>query len=142
MGSWDTGPFDNDDAADLGDELDEAAPERRAALVRAALTRALRKSDCLEHGDGLRAVAAAALVASHCPGGTPVTTAHGPRQPLPPLADLRPLAARAVARALGPDSELTEGWYAFAAYQTWRNELEHLQTVLRDPPPPTQATLF
>ncbi|WP_033221180.1 DUF4259 domain-containing protein [Kitasatospora phosalacinea] len=79
--------------------------------------------------------AAAALVAAQCPGGTPVCTEHDPEQPLPPLVDLRPLAARTVARALGPDSDLTEGWFAYAAHPARRGESERLRAVLREPEP-------
>ncbi|GAA2088575.1 hypothetical protein GCM10009759_10810 [Kitasatospora saccharophila] len=144
MGSWNTGPFDNDDAADFADALDDAAPERRAALVRTALVRALRGSDGPEHSVGLAAVAAAALVAARCPGGEPVTTAHGPQQPLPPLTALRPLAASAVVRTLGPGSELTEGWFRYAAHLAWRGEPQRLHAVLRapEPPFPGQEPLF
>ncbi|MFC8720431.1 DUF4259 domain-containing protein [Kitasatospora sp. NPDC057198] len=144
MGTWGPGPFDNDDAADFGGDLDDAAPEQRAELVRTALSRAVRAPDELEHHLGLPAVAAAALVAAQCPDGEPVTTAYGPKQPLPPLAELRPLAARAVVRALGPDSDLTEGWYDYASYLAWRGGLERLRAVLREPdvPFPGQEPLF
>jgi Domain of unknown function (DUF4259) len=34
MGTWDTGPFDNDTAADFANALDDAEPEAREALIR------------------------------------------------------------------------------------------------------------
>ncbi|WP_373024687.1 DUF4259 domain-containing protein [Streptomyces yangpuensis] len=37
MGTWDTGPFDNDTAADFGGDLDEAAREERKPLIRGVL---------------------------------------------------------------------------------------------------------
>ncbi|MFB7946510.1 DUF4259 domain-containing protein [Kitasatospora phosalacinea] len=146
MGTWDTGPFDDDTAADFAGDLDDAAPEQRAAMVRAVLTRALHAPDGLDQAGDQHAVAAAALVAAQCPGGEPVTTPYGPEQPLPPLVELRPLAARAVVRALGPDSDLTEGWFGHAAFLAWRNGLEQLHAVLRGPGPeprfPGQEPLF
>ncbi|MFE2315370.1 DUF4259 domain-containing protein [Streptomyces sp. NPDC059441] len=39
MGTWDTGPFDNDTAADFANTLDDAKPEEREALIRGVLTR-------------------------------------------------------------------------------------------------------
>ncbi|MFF4343876.1 DUF4259 domain-containing protein [Kitasatospora sp. NPDC001540] len=142
MGTWSTGPFDNDTAADFAGDLDEAAPEQRAALLRTALTRALHAPDGLDGSDGARAVAAAALVAAQCPGGEPVTTVYGPDHPLPPLLALRPLAARAVRRVLGPDSDLTEGWFRYADFLARRDGLERLHAVLREPGPrlPGQET--
>lgn len=40
MGTWDTGPFDNDIAADFGGDLDEAAWEEREPTIRGVLVRA------------------------------------------------------------------------------------------------------
>ncbi|MFD7671947.1 DUF4259 domain-containing protein [Streptomyces anulatus] len=62
MGTWDIGPFDNDTAADFGDDLDEAAREERESIIRAVLKRAADPADYLDTSDGERAVAAAALV--------------------------------------------------------------------------------
>ncbi|MFF8932432.1 DUF4259 domain-containing protein [Streptomyces longwoodensis] len=41
MGTWDTGPFDNDTAADFANVLDDAEPEVRAALIRGVLIRTI-----------------------------------------------------------------------------------------------------
>ncbi|QKW18912.1 DUF4259 domain-containing protein [Kitasatospora sp. NA04385] len=142
MGTWATGPFDNDVAADFADGLDEATPERRAALVRTAPTRALRAPDGLDHSVGLPTVAAAALVAAQCPGGEPVTSGYGPQQPLPSLVELRPLAARVVARALGPDSDLVEGWCTYAAHLAGRVGAAARRPARARAPVPGQDTLF
>ncbi|MEU9848936.1 DUF4259 domain-containing protein [Streptomyces sp. NPDC047985] len=110
MGAWDTGPFDNDTAADFSGHLDDAPETERAALIRKTLEIAIA-ADFLDDGEGARAVAAAALVGSQCPGGEPVTTAYGPKKPLPAFpADLRPLAAKALDAVLGENSELRELW--------------------------------
>lgn len=39
MGTWDTGPFDNDTAADFSNTLDDAGPEERETLIRGVLQR-------------------------------------------------------------------------------------------------------
>ncbi|WP_404951347.1 DUF4259 domain-containing protein [Streptomyces sp. ARC12] len=62
MGTWDIGPFDNDTAADFGDDLDEAAREERESIIQAVLKRAADPADYLDASDGERAVGAAALV--------------------------------------------------------------------------------
>ncbi|MDQ1654691.1 MAG: hypothetical protein QOI35_3891 [Cryptosporangiaceae bacterium] len=114
MGAWGDGPFDNDDAADWAAELDAAAPAERLDVIRAALA-AAASADYLDADDGQRAVAAAAVVAAQRPGGPPLDTSYAPRI----LADgivldvpdeLRHLAAAALDRAAGEDSELAELW--------------------------------
>ena len=61
VGAWDSGPFDNDDAADFAGQLDEADPNQRIVMIREAL-RAGADSDDEEAFP--RAVAAAAVVAA------------------------------------------------------------------------------
>jgi hypothetical protein len=58
VGAWDSGPFDNDDAADFAAQLDEADPNQRIVMIREAL----RISDDEETFP--RAVAAAAVLAA------------------------------------------------------------------------------
>jgi hypothetical protein len=96
MGTWDTGPFDNDTAADFGGDLDEAALEEREPMIRGVLVRAASPVDFLGIYDGERAVAAAALVVAQHPEREPTCLHYGPSEPLPELpADLRMLAAGA-----------------------------------------------
>lgn len=52
MGTWDTGPFDNDTAADFGGDLDEAALEEREPMIRGVLVRAASSVDFLGVYDG------------------------------------------------------------------------------------------
>ncbi|WP_127506032.1 DUF4259 domain-containing protein [Actinoplanes solisilvae] len=116
MGAWGHGPFDNDSAADWCGDLDDAAPADRPGLVRAAFTSVLESDSYLESDEGSAVVAAAALVASHLPGGTPVTSPYAPdflvegggRLEITP--DLPPLALRALDRIVGDDSEWCELW--------------------------------
>ena len=79
----------------------------------------------------MKAVAAAALVAAQCPGGDPVTTAYGPKLPVPELPlDLRELAVRALDRVITDSSELLELWAETAEIGSWRATTAHLRTVL------------
>ncbi len=91
MGAWDIGHFDNDTAADFGGQVDDAEPEKKADVLRAVLTAAADTApeDYLDEGE--EAVAAAALVAAQCPGGEPIATAYGPKDPVPRS---RPTSAR------------------------------------------------
>jgi len=116
MGAWDIGHFDNDTAADFGGRVDDAEPEKKADVLRAVLT-------------------AAALVAAQCPGGEPITTAYGPKDPLPPLpADLRPLAVRALDRLTGPNAEPLDLWADAGAEKEWLAGIAALRAVLAAAP--------
>ncbi|MFJ7417360.1 DUF4259 domain-containing protein [Streptomyces uncialis] len=123
MGTWDIGPFDNDTAADFGGRLDEAAADVRGSLVRAAL----------DSGGGEEKVAAAALVAAHCPGGEPVDTVYGPKQPLPDLSGLRDLARTALDGLVDKPSELSELW-AESGDDSWRAGVVRLRDLLASTP--------
>jgi Domain of unknown function (DUF4259) len=132
MGSWDVGHFDNDTAADFAYRLDEAAEGEGEALIRSALATAVQTAGCLEDYEGVVAVASAAVVAAQCPGGEPADGSYGPRKPPPGLpADLRILAARALDRVLGPESELAELWGETGENERWRQGIRRLQEVLR-----------
>lgn len=137
MGTWDTGPYDNDTAADFACTLDEADPQERPDLVRAALARAAGATGPLGAPAGDEAVAAAALVAAHCPGGDPVDPVHGPEEPLPDLAGLRTLALQALDRVVAEPSEVAELW-AGPDGAPWRAAVHRLQEVLQPRPPGTQ----
>ncbi|MFF2957772.1 DUF4259 domain-containing protein [Streptomyces sp. NPDC057963] len=129
MGTWDIGHFDNDTAADFSGRIDDTPEAGREAVIRNALTLAIGAT-YLESDEGGIAVAAAALVASQCPGGEPVTTAYGPDKPLPVLAtDLRPLAVKALDAVLGENSELRELWDD-AGDKEWAPGITRLREVL------------
>lgn len=131
MGTWDTGPFGNDTAADWARDLDAAAWHERADLVRAVLVRTVGIRDYLEAPEGELAVAAAGLVAAQCPGGEPVSPVFGPDEPLPVLpADLRRPAAEALDRVLADDSELPALWGDVPDGTEWRASLARLRGVL------------
>lgn len=131
MGTWDTGPFDNDTAADFSYSLDEAVEAERENMVRDALIRVIETDDYLDSGEAVEAVAAAALIVAQCPGGGPVTTPYGPDEALPVFsADLRGLAVRALDRVLAKDSELAELWDETDKGAEWRQSVLDLRTTL------------
>ncbi|MFC9625024.1 DUF4259 domain-containing protein [Streptomyces sp. NPDC056930] len=102
MGTWETGPFGNDTAADFANALDDAEPEVREALIRGVLVRMIDATGYLMEAE--EAVAAAALIAAQCPEGDPVDTPHGPETPMPLFpSDLRALADEALARIVGDE---------------------------------------
>lgn len=131
MGTWDLGPFDNDTAADFSGSLDSAAEQEREAVVRRAFTSAIESEDFLDDYEGSHAIASAALVAAQCPGGVPVTTAYGPKQPLPVFStELRTLAAQALDRVVAANSEIAELWDETGEGETWRRSIAELRAVL------------
>ncbi|GAB3964770.1 DUF4259 domain-containing protein [Streptomyces sparsus] len=131
MGTWEIGYFDNDAAADFSHTLDDAAEAERAGLLRDALRRASETTGYLDGGVAAVVEAAAALVASQCAGGEPVTTAYGPDRPLPPLPpELRELAVTALDRADTGPSELLDLWTGEGAGDLWLGGTERLRKVI------------
>ncbi|MGS2617117.1 DUF4259 domain-containing protein [Micromonospora sp. LZ34] len=115
MGSWDSGPFDNDTAADWCGDLDDADTAQRPALVREALTRAAGEDGYLDADIACEAIAAAAIVAAQLPGGQPITSPYAPdflrdggRLDVPD--NLAVLAVRALDRIMATDSEWHDLW--------------------------------
>ncbi|MGW6742157.1 DUF4259 domain-containing protein [Streptomyces sp. NPDC055025] len=132
MGTWDTGHFDNDTAADFAGDLDDATEARRTELVREALLRATATEDYLDSDEAVVAVAAAALVAEQCPGGPPVETVYGPDEPLPRFPEeLRALALRALDRVTADKSELRDLWVdADGEDGEWHRGIARLRSTL------------
>ncbi|MFD8699405.1 DUF4259 domain-containing protein [Kitasatospora purpeofusca] len=134
MGTWDTGPFDNDTAADFANALDDAEPEEREALIRGVLTRTVDAAGWLSEGE--EAVAAAALIAAQCPGGTPIDSPYGPEKPVPAFpGDLRTLAYEALARVMSEEAGPASNWVDPEDWKQWRANLNRLRIVLAPPPP-------
>ncbi|MFF4263509.1 DUF4259 domain-containing protein [Streptomyces virginiae] len=139
MGTWNTGPFDNDTAADFADALDAAEPAAGESLIRGVLIRTIEATGRLTEAD--EAVAAAALIAAQCPGGTPVDTPYGPETPMPVLpSELRALADEALARIADDEERAGSNWVAQDDRKRWRATLAHLRAVLA--PPPRSIALF
>ncbi|KPI08273.1 Protein of unknown function DUF4259 [Actinobacteria bacterium OK006] len=134
MGTWDTGPFDNDTAADFANALDDAKFEEREALIRGVLTRTVDAVGWLTEGE--EAVAAAALIAAQCPGGDTIDTPYGPERPMPAFPnDLRTLADEALARVISEEAGPASNWVDPAGWKQWRANLTRLHTVLAPPSP-------
>jgi hypothetical protein len=131
MGTWGTGPFDNDDAVDFAASLDDLEPEDRTDAIREALADAAAETDYLERDTGGAAIAAAALVAAQSPDGEPVDPVHGPKQAVPELpVDLRPVAVQALTRVLADDSELFELWTDAPDGEAWFTMVAQLAEAL------------
>ncbi|WP_306330010.1 DUF4259 domain-containing protein [Streptomyces venezuelae] len=131
MGTWDIGPFDNDTAADFSYRVDEAPAEKKAEVLRTAFREVIETGDAYLDADlADEAIASAALLAAQCPGGAPVTTSYGPKDPLPPLpTDLRPQAVTALDRILTEPSELLELWEESDG-EEWKAGVRQLRAVL------------
>ena len=79
-------------------------------------------------------VAAAALIAAQCPGGTPIDTPYGPEEPMPAFPDdLRTLADTALARIIGDQAGAASNWVDPEDWKQWRANLNRLRTVLAPP---------
>ncbi|MEI5519671.1 DUF4259 domain-containing protein [Streptomyces brasiliscabiei] len=143
MGTWGTGPFDSDLAADFVESLEGLSPEQIIDVLRKTLQRAAdfgTQVDGGDGGDGVEAVAAAALVAAQVPGSRVVIDpADGPKEPLPDLPlSLRALAHRALHRVTEDGSELTQGWVDSNDATAWRQEVQVMLDALgTNEPSPT-----
>ncbi|MDI6516180.1 DUF4259 domain-containing protein [Streptomyces coelicoflavus] len=143
MGTWDIGPFDNDTAADFGDDLDDAVMDEREPKIRSVLKRAANPAGLLTAPDAERAVAAASLVVAQHPGGQPACTDYGPSEPLPEFpTDLRTLAVDALDQVLAVSSELAELWDEAANGSKWRHDITRLRNVLAPPVLRQEEPLF
>lgn len=141
MGTWGTGPFDNDTAADFACAPDDAAGAERVGLVRDVLDRALRVSGRPDLDQ--EAVAAAALIAAQCPGGPPGPFAYGPDGAMPVFPDGRRLLADdALARVSAGELSHADTWATATEAARWAAEVRRLRIVLDPPPPSIDVPLF
>lgn len=127
MGTWGTGPFDNDDADDFAAELleyDDLSPAREA------LAATMDTDDWLEIPEGARAVAAAMVVAAGFDGdvtGMPDDLAGwlAEHPDAGSQADAR-LAMDALIRVGGQDSELRQVWLTEPEAPAWVEQIARL----------------
>ena len=140
MGTWDVGPFENDAAGDFRDALDDADVDARKGIIRDTLVRAIDTTGYLDADISQEAVAAAALVATQCPGGKPADVHYGPKQPLTDLTSLRALASQALERVVSEPSELKELWGGSEG-GPWRATVDRLRNMLMPQPPGEQLEL-
>ena len=136
MGTWDTGPFDNDSAADWCGDLDDAKPADRPALIRRAFTALLDQGDeYLDSDFAVEAIAAAAVVVSVLPGGTKLTTPYAPDFLLAGgtvevAADVPALAIAALDRIVGDESEWRDLWEDSESFSGALDSVRELREAL------------
>lgn len=130
MGTWGTGPFDSDLAADFVDGLAGKSARQVLETMTQAVEKVAEASSRVDGGDGAEAVATAALIASQIPGTQVVIDPDdGPSEPLPDLPlSLRPVAVRALRRVLQDGSEPAAGWVEGTDAEEWRTTV---QTIIR-----------
>ena len=107
MGTWDTGPFDNDAAAEWGGEFTEASEEARLEMLEEALRAAADEADYLEADVACEAIAAAAVVAARL-SGPAVDPDMSLEVEVP--SELPELALRALERVVDEDSAWRDNW--------------------------------
>ena len=136
MGTWDSGPFDNDSAADFANHLDTLPEDKRAEAIREALHEAAHYSedDYMDDDIGIYAIAAAALVARELADGARfVSNSPGPKEPLPPLPpELKTLAITAIDRTTAANSELNSLWSEGCDDSDWHRGTRELRAALAD----------
>ncbi|WP_283134316.1 DUF4259 domain-containing protein [Rhizohabitans arisaemae] len=136
MGTWGSGPFDNDTAEDFLDELEEMSPSQRQALVEKLFHSAI------EGREGSRTsvlpeevVAAAALVAANIPAGSSIFLNEDypgiaewlERPVLPALASL---AIQAVEVTFSADSWFWGSWVDTESRKEAQSAIRSLRSVL------------
>ncbi|MFC4554900.1 DUF4259 domain-containing protein [Georgenia faecalis] len=113
MGTWGTGPFDNDNAADWAGDVADADAAARPAMIRDALAAVAHAEGYVNSEEAEIALAAGALVAAAQSNG-PQLGSYGPSATALEgvvLDDgVRALAVLAVTRVLGASSEWRELW--------------------------------
>jgi len=115
MGATGTGPFENDDALDFLDELEEAEPPVRRRRVESAIRSVLGSRDYVEAPVMAQALAAAVLVSASDDIESVAAERNVPawveEDPLDVDDGLEELATRLLHRAIEPeDNELWELW--------------------------------
>jgi hypothetical protein len=114
MGTWYVGPFDNDVAMDLFDEIEETPDEQVLKKLSSVLSAVAERPGRVELHEGHLAVAAAGLVAagrsrSASTGNPSVDEWLSLHRPAADLAAVR-IALAALDRVGGPDSEWMDLW--------------------------------
>jgi len=133
MGAWGTGPFDNDDAGDWANELEE----RGADAIREVFSEVADNGEDYVEGDLGSAVLAAAEVVARLhgrPGSDPVpeVVQHWIDEHRDLAADegLITSARHAVDLVLGETSELLELWEEGGKSADWQAGVEDLRRRL------------
>ncbi len=132
MGTWGTGPFDSDLAADFVDALEGLTHQQVIDVLERTFQRVTSSGARVDGGDGAEAIAAGALVASTIPDSPIVIDPDdGPGEPLPELpASLHASARLALDRVLQDGSEMATGWVDSADADQWRQEVQRILQAL------------
>ncbi|MET0704073.1 MAG: DUF4259 domain-containing protein [Mycobacterium sp.] len=114
VGTWGTGPFDNDAARDWADGFDATAFGDRTGFLANTFAKSHR-SGALGNDDCQEIVAAAAVMAALMPGGPPIDSEVGPTITAgePGFAvtdDLRKAGVAALREVAAPQSEWAQLW--------------------------------
>ena len=132
MGTWGTGSFENDSAADFIKEVVEDG----AVALREALEIVLDPElDDVEAEEGARALAAAEIVAAALLGDMKYISDDDLQSWIEDtdaaqLTAHRELALEAVERVIGPASELPELWEESNDQAGWQAEMQRLRSAL------------
>lgn len=132
MGTWGKGSFENDSAADF---MNEVIQDGDFALREAFDVVLDVDTDDLVAEEGMRAIAAAEILAAVLTGDTSKITDAGLRTWIQnanktSLANLRSLASEALDRILAPQSELPELWEETEDDGAWLADVQRLRSSL------------
>ncbi|MER5584633.1 DUF4259 domain-containing protein [Streptomyces asoensis] len=132
MGTWGTGPLQNDVATELVDEVEELGPQELIDLLERIFQRVTHAGTRVDGEHGAEAVAAGALVASTVPDSPiGINADEGPSEPLPELpASLYVSARLALDRVLQDGSHMANSWVNSADADHWRTEVRQIIEVL------------
>ncbi|MFB6724954.1 DUF4259 domain-containing protein [Kribbella sp. NPDC056345] len=139
MGSWGTGPFDDDTAMDFIDALADTPTDVRLRRLAAAVDRLLLPQNAEDYTMAVEAVAAAAILA-----GAGVEQEQTATWEIPPLtADRAEAAMTAVANAYADHGIIAELAAEAGTLSEHRAAIEPVRERLRAAiPPPQDEVLF
>ena len=137
MGATGAGPFENDDALDFLDELEEVEPPERRKRVESAMRSVLRSQDYVEAPVMAQALAAAVLVSASDDIESVANERNVPawveEDPLDVDDRLEELATRLLHRAIEPeDNELWELWSDGDGGEGFAERVNHYLDALGD----------
>jgi hypothetical protein len=135
MGATGAGPFENDDALDFLDELEDSEHDVRRKRVESALDRVVRASGYIEAPTMSQAVAAAVVVAACDDIESVVGERNVPRwvdeEPIDVDEQLEELATQALLRSLqSDDNELWELWVEVDGGERFLTKITHYLDAL------------
>ena len=134
MGTWQVGPFDNDDAMDFFDEVEETPDAQVPPKLRETLVAVVERPGQIELAEGHVAVAAACLVAAGrsraaATGNSSVDAWLSSHRPVVTAEDQR-VALAALDRVTGPDSEWMALWATSPSGAAVEDRIATLRQIL------------